>query len=70
MQDLHSTDPTQEACATVVHHADCSGPIQEDELDRTRSRTRVVLKYIDHAVAIDDLSHVCNGCNGCNGCIR
>ena len=37
VQDLHSTDPTHETCATAVEHADCTGPTRQHELDHTRS---------------------------------
>ena len=52
---IRSTDPTQEICATVVDHADCTGPTQ---LDHTRSGNRSALKDLDHKVGINDLSEV------------
>lgn len=35
MQNLHSTDPTQETCPTLDHHADYTAPIRLHELDLT-----------------------------------
>ena len=36
MQDLRSTDPTQETCATAVDHGDYTGPTRQHELDHTK----------------------------------
>ena len=54
MQDLHSTDSTQEKCATV-DHAGYTGPTRQHELDRTRSGIDLASKDPDHEARIDDL---------------
>ena len=43
VQDLYSTDPTQETC--VVDHADFTAPTRQHELDHT-DRNLVELTYI------------------------
>ena len=37
MQDLLSTDPTQEIRAIMIDYVDHTGPARQDELDHSRS---------------------------------
>ena len=49
VQDLYSTDPTQETFATIIDHADYTGPTRLHELDRTDHTDRKLLcalKYL------------------------
>ena len=67
MQDLYSTYPAQETCATV-DDADYTGPTRQHELDHTRSRIDIsASKYLDNELweSMVDSSEVVVICPRC-----
>ena len=60
MQDLYSTDPTQDTCPAVVDHAEYAAPTRQHELDPTDQECICPLIIKLHQVEIEGLTHVSN----------